>query len=112
MSQELSGKAALVTGGSRGIGRSIAEHLAAGGARVAVVARDGARAQAAAQDIGDTHRGYGCDVADAAAVDALVKQVEADLGSLDILVNNAGVTGDNLLMRISDAEWDRVWTRT
>jgi 3-oxoacyl-[acyl-carrier protein] reductase len=108
MSQELSGKAAVVTGGSRGIGRSIAEHLAAAGARVAVVARDGARAQATAQEIGDAHRGYGCDVADAAAVDALVKQVEADLGSLDILVNNAGVTGDNLLMRISDAEWDRV----
>jgi 3-oxoacyl-[acyl-carrier protein] reductase len=108
MSQELSGKVALVTGGSRGIGRSIADHLAAAGARVAVVARDGARAQAAAQEIGAAHRGYGCDVADAAAVDALVKQVEADLGSLDILVNNAGVTGDNLLMRISDAEWDRV----
>ena len=108
MTQELSGKAALVTGGSRGIGRSIAEHLAAGGARVAVVARDGARAQAVAQELGDGHRGYGCDVADSAAVDALVKQVEADLGSLDILVNNAGVTGDNLLMRISDAEWDRV----
>ena len=108
MSQELSGKAAVVTGGSRGIGRSIAEHLAAGGARVAVVARDGARAQAAAQEIGEAHRGYGCDVADSAAVDALVKQVEAELGSLDILVNNAGVTGDNLLMRISDAEWDRV----
>jgi 3-oxoacyl-[acyl-carrier protein] reductase len=61
-----------------------------------------------AQELGEAHHGYGCDVADAAAVDALIKQVEADLGSLDILVNNAGVTGDNLLMRMSEAEWDRV----
>jgi 3-oxoacyl-[acyl-carrier protein] reductase len=107
--RELEGRVAVVTGGSRGIGRSIAEHLAAAGARVAVVARDGSRAAAAAADLpGEGHVGLGCDVADAAAVDALVKQVESDLGSLDILVNNAGVTGDNLLMRLSDAEWDRV----
>jgi 3-oxoacyl-[acyl-carrier protein] reductase len=109
MDNELTGKAALVTGGSRGIGRSIAESLAAGGARVAVVARDASRAQAVAGELpGADHAGYGCDVADAEAVTALVKQVEGDLGSLDILVNNAGVTGDNLLMRLSDAEWDRV----
>jgi 3-oxoacyl-[acyl-carrier protein] reductase len=109
MDQELAGKVALVTGGSRGIGRSIAEHLARAGARVAVVARAADRALAAAQELpGDGHRGYGCDVADASAVDALVKQVETELGSLDVLVNNAGVTGDNLLLRLSDAEWDRV----
>jgi 3-oxoacyl-[acyl-carrier protein] reductase len=105
---ELGGRVALVTGGSRGIGRSIADHLAAGGARVAVVARNEGAAQAAAAEIGGDHRGYGCDVADETAVDALIKQVEADLGAVDILVNNAGVTGDNLLMRLSDAEWDRV----
>ena len=107
--RELAGRVAVVTGGSRGIGRSIAEHLASAGARVAVVARDAARAAAVAGELpGEGHGGFGCDVADATAVDALVKQVESELGSLDILVNNAGVTGDNLLMRLSDAEWDRV----
>ena len=106
---ELQGKVALVTGGSRGIGRSIVEHLAAAGARVAVVARDAERAAAVAAELaGDGHAGFSCDVADVAAVDALVKQVESDLGSLDILINNAGVTGDNLLMRMSESEWDRV----
>ena len=106
---DLEGRVAVVTGGSRGIGRSIAEHLAAAGARVAVVARDAERAGNVAGELpGTGHAGFGCDVADTAAVDALVRQVEADLGSLDILVNNAGVTGDNLLMRLTDAEWDRV----
>jgi 3-oxoacyl-[acyl-carrier protein] reductase len=107
--QELAGRVALVTGGNRGIGRSIAAELAAAGATVAVVARAAERAEAVAAELaGGGHRGYGCDVADAGAVTTLVKQVESDLGSLDVLVNNAGVTGDNLLMRLSDAEWDRV----
>jgi 3-oxoacyl-[acyl-carrier protein] reductase len=107
--QELAGRVAVVTGGNRGIGRSIAETLAQAGARVAVVARAAERAEAVAAELpGEGHRGYGCDVADADAVTGMVKRVEAELGSLDILVNNAGVTGDNLLMRLSDAEWDRV----
>ena len=106
---ELRGQVALVTGGSRGIGLAIAEELANAGAKVAVVARDEARAQAAAEGLpGEGHRGYGCDVADAEAVNALVKRVEEELGSLDVLVNNAGVTRDNLLMRIKDDDWDAV----
>ncbi len=107
--RELAGQVALVTGGSRGIGRAVAAALADAGARVAVVARDGGRAESAAAELpGEGHRGYACDVTDAAAVDELVKRVEADFGSLDVLVNNAGVTDDNLLVRLSDEAWDRV----
>jgi 3-oxoacyl-[acyl-carrier protein] reductase len=106
---ELSGKVALVTGGSRGIGKGIAEALAAGGARVAVVARDEERASAAAATLeGTGHRGFACDVSDEAAVDALIKRVEEQLGPLEILVNNAGVTKDNLFVRLSGADWDQV----
>ncbi len=106
---ELAGQVALVTGGSRGIGRAVAQALAEAGARVAVVARDVGRARAVAAELpGEGHRGYGCDVADGAAVDALIKAVEGDFGSLDILVNNAGITEDNLVLRLSDEAWDRV----
>jgi 3-oxoacyl-[acyl-carrier protein] reductase len=106
---ELQGQVAVVTGGSRGIGLAIARELAAAGARVAVVARDGARAKSAAAGLpGEGHRGYPCDVADSEACNALIKQVESDFGSLDVLVNNAGVTRDNVLMRLKDEDWDVV----
>lgn len=107
--RELAGQVALVTGGTRGIGRGIAEELARAGARVAVVGRDEGRAAATAAELpGGGHRGYGCDVSESAAVDALVERVEADLGPVDVLVNNAGITEDNLLIRLSDEDWDRV----
>ena len=106
---ELQGQVALVTGGSRGIGLAVARELASAGARVAVAARDEARARSAAEGLpGEGHAGYGVDVADAEAVNAVVKRVEEEMGSLDILVNNAGVTRDNLLMRIKDEDWDAV----
>ncbi len=106
---ELSGQVALVTGASRGIGLAIATELAAGGAKVAVVARNEARAQQAAAGLpGEGHRGYSCDVADPEAVNALVKRVEEEMGSLDVLVNNAGVTRDNVLMRLKDEDWNAV----
>jgi 3-oxoacyl-[acyl-carrier protein] reductase len=106
---ELNGRTAVVTGGSRGIGLAIAQALAEGGARVAVVARDQARAEAAAARLpGEGHRGYSADVASSASVDALIKQIEEDLTAIDILVNNAGVTRDNLLMRLKDEDWDVV----
>ncbi len=107
--QELGGQVALVTGATRGIGRTIAEHLARGGARVAVVGRSVERAREVAAALeGAGHAGYACDVADPDASAALVKQVEEELGGLDLLVNNAGITDDNLLMRLSDEAWDRV----
>ena len=105
---DLTGKVALVTGSTRGIGRSIATTLAAAGARVAVVGRDAITAQAVAAELGESHRGFGCDVSDPAQVVALVAAVEEQLGSCDILVNNAGITRDNLMLRIKDDDWDAV----
>ncbi len=105
---DLSGKVALVTGSTRGIGRSIAETLAGAGARVAVVGRDLAKAQAAAAEVGHDAKGFACDVADTAQVTALVADVEAAFGTLDILVNNAGMTKDNVVMRLKDEDWDAV----
>jgi 3-oxoacyl-[acyl-carrier protein] reductase len=108
-SRELAGRVALVTGGNRGIGRSIAAHLARAGARVAIVARSAERAGAAAAELpGEGHTGLACDVADPAAVDAVVKSVEERIGPLDILVNNAGVTEDNVLVRLTEQAWDTV----
>lgn len=106
---ELQGAVAVVTGGNRGIGRSIAEHLARAGARVAVVSRSEDRSSEAAAALpGEGHAGFACDIADAASVDALIKAVEERLGPIAILVNNAGITEDNVLVRLSDEAWDRV----
>jgi 3-oxoacyl-[acyl-carrier protein] reductase len=107
--EELSSQVALVTGGSRGIGQAIARELASAGARVAVVARDEARARAAAAELpGEGHAGFSADVADSESVAELLRRVEEEMGSPDIVVNNAGVTRDNLLMRLKDEDWDAV----
>ena len=108
MRVDLSGRVALVTGGTRGIGRAISESLAAAGAKVAVVGRDATRATQAAAAMSPDARGYAADVADPASVIALVEAVEKDFGSVDILVNNAGLTRDNILFRIKDEDWDAV----
>jgi 3-oxoacyl-[acyl-carrier protein] reductase len=105
---DLTGKVALVTGSTRGIGRAIADTLTKAGARVAVVGRDLAKAQAAAAEVGPEARGYACDVSEPAQVVALVEAVEKDFGQLDVLVNNAGLTRDNLLFRIKDDDWNAV----
>lgn len=105
---ELSGQTAFVTGSTRGIGLAIARTLHAAGARVAIVGRDLARAQAVAAELGDRAAGVACDVADADQVEAAVTAAEATLGPVTVLVNNAGLTRDNLLIRLTDADWDAV----
>ena len=91
----LDNKVAIVTGGSKGLGASMAQALAEAGAHVVVCSRDGAAVQAVAQELTDGHRqpcrGYACDVTDPAQVEALVAQVLAEFGQIDILVNNAGI---------------------
>jgi 3-oxoacyl-[acyl-carrier protein] reductase len=107
MKIELNGKAALVTGSTRGIGRAIADTLAACGARVAVVGRGKAQADAVAAELANAV-GFACDVAKPDQVVKLVEDVEKTFGSCDILVNNAGITKDNLMLRIKDEDWDAV----
>lgn len=106
------GKTALVTGGSRGIGRAVCLELARGGANVALCyAGNEAAAQetvAAIEALGAKALAVRCDVSDAAQADALVKAAVEAFGRIDILVNNAGITRDNLLMRMSEADFDAV----
>ena len=108
----LEGKAALVTGGSRGIGRAICIELAAQGARVAVNynASEAAAAEvvAAISAAGGEAFVIKGDVADAEAAGAIVKATVDRFGALDVLVNNAGITRDGLLMRMSETDWDTV----
>jgi 3-oxoacyl-[acyl-carrier protein] reductase len=107
--KELDGQVAVVTGGGRGIGLAIAEALAAAGAKVAVVDVDQGGAEASAGSLpGEGHRGYCADVTDADQVHAMIQSVEVDVGPITILVNNAGITRDNLLIRMSEEEWDQV----
>ena len=106
------GKTAVVTGGSRGLGRAVCLELAEGGANVVLcyagneaAARETVRAVEA---LGAKALAVRCDVADAAQVDELVKAALEAFGRIDILVNNAGITRDNLLMRMSEADFDAV----
>lgn len=108
MTTELNGQVALVTGASRGIGKAIAEQLAAAGAKVIGTATSDQGAQAISDYLGQHGEGMKLNVTDADSIDQVLKHIDAEYGQLDILVNNAGITKDNLLMRMKEEEWDAV----
>ncbi|MCH7489462.1 MAG: 3-oxoacyl-[acyl-carrier-protein] reductase [Gemmatimonadetes bacterium] len=106
---DLSGKVALVTGGSRGIGKAVASRLAGAGARVALVdVVDPEQLEATAREIGGGAIAVRANVVDADDVGAAVSQIEEQLGPIDVLVNNAGITRDGLLIRMTEEAWSAV----
>ncbi len=109
---EWEGKVALVTGGTRGIGRAIAAAFSRLGVDVAIAGRDAARVAEAARELSreasSAVKGLLMDVADRDAVDSAVKAFVQERGRIDILVNNAGITRDNLLMRMKPDQWESV----
>lgn len=105
---DLTGRCALVTGASGGIGGAIARSLHARGATVALSGTRTGPLEALAGELGERAHVTPSDLSDPAAVEALPKQAAEAMGGLDILVNNAGVTRDNLFMRMSDEEWSQV----
>ncbi|MCA1776133.1 MAG: 3-oxoacyl-[acyl-carrier-protein] reductase [Loktanella sp.] len=105
---DLTGKNALITGASGGIGGAIAKALHAQGATVALSGTRTGPLEDLAAELGERAHVLPCNLGDAEAVTALPKQAVEAMGSLDILVNNAGITRDNIFMRMSDEEWSQV----
>jgi 3-oxoacyl-[acyl-carrier protein] reductase len=105
---DLTGKKALVTGATGGIGGAIAKALHAHGAHVGISGRNEEKLKALAAELGERVSILPADLAAVGAIDALVKSAEEGMGQIDILVNNAGLTRDNLSMRMKDEEWQEV----
>jgi 3-oxoacyl-[acyl-carrier protein] reductase len=105
---DLTGKKALVTGSSGGIGEAVARALHAQGATVGLHGTRVERLEALATELGERVAIFPANLSDRDAVKALGQKAEADLGGVDILVNNAGITKDGLFVRMSDADWDAV----
>jgi 3-oxoacyl-[acyl-carrier protein] reductase len=105
---DLTGKTALVTGATGGIGGAIARSLHARGATVAISGRQAEKLEGLASELGERVHVVPCDLADRAAVAKLIEEAIGKLGRLDILVNNAGLTRDNLFMVMKDEQWDDV----
>lgn len=104
----MQGKIALVTGASRGIGKAIAEELAAKGATVIGTATSEKGAEDISTYLGKNGKGIVLNVADTASIDQALTQIKTEFGDIDILVNNAGITRDNLLMRMKEQEWNDI----
>ena len=105
---DLTGKNALITGASGGIGGAIAKALHGAGATVALSGTRVEPLEALASELGERAHVLTCNLSDAEAVEALPKQAAEVMGSVDVLVNNAGITRDNLFMRMKDEEWESV----